>query len=162
MLFRELARRLLAAKPKIPQKLPEFLIKKPTIGKITGNLDEVLPEEKRFYEELRDLGNNVEVIQRGPGRTPDIRINGVPHERKTVRRVQNTEPSRLSGSISSRILDARGQASNIIIDARSQQGMNKNVAEEAIRRAYGADSRNGIDSITILTPDGPVFAPRRP
>ncbi len=161
-ILQELARRLLAAKPKVPEKLPDFLTKKPTPGKITGKLDDVTPDERRFFEEMRDLGNEVEIVPRGAGRTPDVRINGVSHELKTVSGVKNTEPTRLSGSISSRILDARGQSPNIVINARNQQGMNKNIAEEAIRRAYGADARSGIDSITILTPEGPIHVPRRP
>ena len=161
-LLQELARRLLGAKPKVPEKLPDFLTKKPTPGKITGKLDDVTPDERRFFEEMRDLGNEVEIVPRGAGRTPDVKLNGKPHELKTVTNVKRTEPDRLSGTISSRILDARGQAPDIIINARDQIGMTKGIAVRAIHRAYKADSRRGISNITILTPEGPVSIPRKP
>lgn len=51
-------------------------------------------------------------------------------------------------------MDARGQASNIIIDARGQAGMTPEVADRAIERALGADFKKKIESITILAKDG--------
>ena len=161
-LLQELARRLWAAKPKVPEKLPDFLTKKPTPGRITGKLDDVTPDERRFFEEMRDFGNDVEIVPRGSGRTPDVRLNGKPHELKTVSGVKRTDEEGLSSAISSRILDARGQARDIVVNAKDQAGMTRDVAERAIKRALGADEKRGIDSITIFTPDGPVSAGRKP
>ncbi|MFA5951353.1 MAG: hypothetical protein WC807_13825, partial [Hyphomicrobium sp.] len=161
-LFRELARRLLAAKPKIPQKLPEFLIKKPTPGKIIGKLDDVTPDERRTYEYLRDLGNDVKLLEREAGkRTPDIELNGTRTELKNISGVRRTDEDGLSAAISSRIMDGRGQASNIIVDATQQPGMTTQAAERAAKRALGADDvKKGIKEITIMTPDGPVHLRR--
>ncbi len=161
-ILQELARRLLAAKPKVPEKLPDFLTKKPTPGKITGKLDDVTPDERRFFEEMRDLGNDVEIVPRGTGRTPDVRLNGKPHELKTVSGVKRTDEEGLSSAISSRILDGRGQARDIVVNARGQAGMTRGAAERAIKRALGADEKRGIDSITIFTPEGPISAGRKP
>jgi Contact-dependent growth inhibition CdiA C-terminal domain len=146
-----------AAAPK-----PDFLNKKPGSGKITGNVDKLTPAEKTFANELRDLGNNIEIVPTGEGRTPDFKINGVLHELKTVSGVQRTDVEGISSAVSSRILDGRGQSGNVIVDARNQNGMSLEAADRATRRAYGADTKNGIQSITILTPNGPLYAPRRP
>jgi hypothetical protein len=155
---RELVRRLLRSKP----ETPGFLNKRPTPGKITGEIEDLTDAERRFAEELRDLGNEVEIVPRGPGRTPDLKINGKPHELKTVGGLKATDEGGLSGAISNRILNARGQAADVIIDARSQAGMTREAAQRARRRAYTADVRKGIDNITILTPEGPISIPRRP
>jgi hypothetical protein len=40
--------------------------------------------------------------------------------------------------------------------------MGRDVAERAITRAYGADKKNGIENITIFTPEGPVSIGRKP
>jgi hypothetical protein len=40
-------------------------------------------------------------------------------------------------------MDARGQASHVLIDARNQEGITEEIAERGIRRAYGADSNTG-------------------
>jgi filamentous hemagglutinin len=60
-------------------------------------------------------------------------------------------------------MDGRGQSGNIIVDARSQKGMNIEAAEMAVNRAYGADNKTGskIQNLTILTPDGTVSVPRK-
>ncbi len=158
-LMKELLKRLMRPKT---DKLPEFLVRKPGKGKITGKLDDVTADERQFYEEMRDLGNNVEIVPRGVGRTPDVKLNGRSHELKTIKNVRRTEPDRLSGTISSRILDARGQAADVIINARDQAGMTKGIAVRAIHRAFKADNKKGINSITILTPEGPVSIPRKP
>jgi filamentous hemagglutinin len=116
------------------------------------------PEELQFAEELRDLGNHVDVIPRGSGRTADFIVNGTAYELKTVSNIADTTSGGLSSAISNRIMGGRGQAGDIIIDARGQAGMSLAVAERAIRRAIGNDRRTGskIRSVTILTSDGPV------
>jgi len=148
-------------KPVAPK--PDFLSKKPGSGKITGNVDKLTPAEKAFANEMRDLGNDIEIVPTGEGRTPDFKINGQLHELKTVSGIQKTDNDGLSSAISSRIMDGRGQSGHIIVDARSQVGMTTDAADRAIVRAYGTDNRLGskIESITILTPAGSVSAPRR-
>lgn len=59
-------------------------------------------------------------------------------------------------------MDARGQSGNIIIDARNQPGMTAEIAERGANRAFGADSSAGIQSITIITPQGALYIPRTP
>ena len=152
--------------PKVPKppaspKFPDFLSKRPGTGKLSGDLKELSKSEQKIAEDLKDLGHDVEIVPRGTGRTPDFKINGVEHELKTVSGVQRTDPDGLSSAISNRIMNGRGQASNIIVDAREQAGMTKDIAERSLSRAFGADTKNGIDTITILTRDGPVHAVRR-
>ena len=110
------------------------------------------------------LGRNVEVIPTGAGRTPDFRIDGTRYELKTVSGVKNADSDGISSAISSRVMDGRGQSSDIIVDARQQQGMTRAIGERAASRAYGADEatgRSSINSITIFTPAGVVSTSRR-
>ena len=144
------------------QKLPAFLEKVPGAGKIIGRLEGLTPAERSFAEEIRDLGHQVEIVPHGAGSTPDFLINGVAHELKTVTRIVRTDADGLSKSISSTILDARTQSARIIIDARGQTGMTREAADQAIRRAYGADLSQRIESVTIMTPQGSVYAPKVP
>ena len=65
-----------------------------------------------------------------PGRrTPDFRVGGVPVELKTVGSVRIAGlvgeglTKKLSGAIASRIMDARGQAPNVVVDLREQEGI---------------------------------------
>ncbi len=145
------------------QGLPEFLQPRPGPGSLVGTpeaLAKMSNTERDFADELGALGNQVEVVDTGKDPTPDFKINGVSHELKTVTNIVKTDAESLSGSISTTIVNARGQSPNIIIDARGQAGMTKEAAEQAVKRAYGADFKKSIDSITILTPDGPFYAPR--
>lgn len=43
--------------------------------------------------------------------------------------------------MSNRIMNGRGQASNISVDMRGQVGVTKEIAERGIKRAYGADTK---------------------
>ncbi|NOT71315.1 MAG: hypothetical protein HOP09_08580 [Hyphomicrobium sp.] len=144
----------------LPQKLPEFLSKRPGVGKITGRLDELKPAERRFVEELKDLGHDVEIIPRGAGKTPDFGINGVVHELKTVSTLKNTDPRRMAGSITNRISNARSQSANVNIDARAQVGMTEEIAADSIRRAFTADTRRKISTVTVMTKSGAVHVVR--
>ena len=129
---------------------------------MTGGLENFTPAERTFANEMRDLGNRVEIIPRAEGiRTPDLMINGTQYELKTVSGVQRTDPEGLSSAISSRIMDGRGQAGDIIVDARQQDGMSRDIGERAIGRAYGADREKRLQSIIIMTPNGVIHAPRR-
>jgi Contact-dependent growth inhibition CdiA C-terminal domain len=145
-----------------PENLPDFLTRPIGGGTLTGDLRSLTPAERRFSEELRALGNHVEIIKAGEDQTPDFKINGVEHELKTVSNVKRTDADGLSKSISSTIGDARSQSSRVIIDARGQVGMTREAADQAVRRAFGADSSEKIKSITILTPQGPIYAARLP
>ena len=113
---------------------------------------------------MTGLGKNVEIIPTGAGRTPDFKIDGTRYEFKTVSGVQKTDSNGISSAISSRVMDGRGQSADIIVDARQQQGMTRAIGERAASRAYGADEatgKSGINSITILTPEGAVSTIRR-
>jgi len=74
------------------------------------------------------------------------------HELKTISGVAKIDSNSLSGAISSRVMQGRGQASHILVDARNQVGMTKEIAERGIDRAFGADRATGdkIDSIRII------------
>ena len=128
---------------------------------LTGKLDGLTPAEQNFAREMVGLGKNVEVIPTAAGRTPDFRIDGTRYELKTVSGVQRTDVEGLSSAISNRIMNGRGQAADIIVDARQQAGMTIEAAERAAGRALGADKRSGIQSITILTPSGTHTTQRR-
>jgi filamentous hemagglutinin len=58
----------------------------------------------------------------------------------------------------------RGQATQIVVDARGQAGMTQEIAEQGIRRAYGADNKLGgkIYSIRVIGPGFDITVPRVP
>ena len=91
-------------------------------------------------------------------RRPDILLDGVPTELKAVGGVrvaglvEDDLAKKLSGSIASRIMDARGQAANIVVDLREQEGITQEIAETAMGRAFGADARAGIESVRFIGP----------
>ena len=121
-------------------------------GTLTGSLDELTEAEKRFVEHQLSQGKNVEVVPRGAGRTPDFKIDGIQTELKTLSGVAKQTPDGLSSATASRIMDGRGQATQITVDARGQAGMTRDIAERGIRRAYGADNKLGgkIQSIQVI------------
>ena len=85
-------------------------------------------------------------------------MNGVPTELKTVSKL--TSPD-LSAALSRRILDGAGQAGNIIIDARGQAGLTRELIERAIRRAYGFDfQHNRLQEIRIIGDGFDISVPR--
>lgn len=108
-------------------------------------------------------GKTVEVIPAtSAGRSADFFIDGTKYELKTMSNVANQTSDGLSKSLSSTIMDARGQSGNIIIDARGQAGMTPEIAERGIGRAFGNDSRSGskIQGVTVITSQGTVFVQR--
>jgi hypothetical protein len=133
-------------------------------GKLIGSIDGLTTAEQGFVNEMVAGGRTVEVIPTSTGRTADFLINGQPYELKTMTDVTNQTSDGLSKAISSTAMDARGQSGNIVIDARNQPGMTEDIAQRGIDRAYGADSKTGqkIQSITIITSDGTIYAPRKP
>ena len=163
-LMRGLLKSLFGPKPKAPQasKTPEFLIQRSAPGKIKGKVDDLTGDEKRFVEELKDLGNDVEIIPRGKGRTPDFKINGKPTEYKIIKELKSTDENGLSKAIGERASKGRSQSGNLIIDSREVPNMTIEAAERGIRRAYGSDVNKRINNITVLTPEGPISVPRLP
>ncbi|MDF3823307.1 hypothetical protein P3G55_25715 [Leptospira sp. 96542] len=59
-------------------------------------------------------------------------------------------------------MNARGQSGNIVIDARGQAGMTPEIGERGIARAFGADKESKIQGVTVITPQGTVYIPRKP
>jgi hypothetical protein len=148
--------------PKEPQPQPEPTETKTpgagTRGTLTGDVDRLSPDERKIADRLTNNGNDVVAVPTGPNKTPDFLVNGKATELKTVKGIKDTSEDGLSDGISSRILNARSQAPNIIIDAENQPGMTREAAVRAIARARDADKKLGerIESIEILTPEGPV------
>ncbi len=107
-------------------------------------------------------GRNVEVIPTAAGRTPDFLIDGVRYELKTISGVAKETSDGISKAIASRVMDGRGQAVDIIVDARTQAGITEEIAQRGIRRAFGADNATGgkIQSITIYGPGWKIVVPR--
>ena len=89
------------------------------VGKLTGSLDDLTPSEKSFVLEQLNLGHDVEIIDTGPDRTPDFKVGDVQTELKTFSGGGSQTSDALSKKLSSHIMDGRGQASNIMVDARS-------------------------------------------
>nr|WP_227498655.1 hypothetical protein [Synechococcus sp. PCC 7336] len=102
-------------------------------------------------------------MPRGENRTPDFDIDGTIVELKTISGVQDTTSDGISGAIASRVMDGRGQAANIFVDATNQPGITQEIAERGVRRAFGADNRLGgrIQSITVEGPNFEVVVPRK-
>jgi filamentous hemagglutinin len=104
-------------------------------------------------------GKNVELIPRevNAGRTADFLLDGVKIELKTMTNVTNQTSDGLSSALSSTIMNARGQSGNIVVDARGQAGMTREIAQRGIGRAFGADNESKIQGVTVLTPQGMVY-----
>ena len=130
-------------------------------GRLEGSTEGLTNEEKGFVEEHLAAGNNVKVIEAGSNRTPDFSVNGgPPFELKTVSGIKNTTTDGISGAISNRIMNARGQSGNVVVDARGQANMTQEATQRAINRARGADDKASpdgqgkISNITVLTSQG--------
>lgn len=90
-------------------------------------------------------------------RTADFIVDGVRTELKTIQDITSKDPS---GALGRRILDGAGQASHIIADVQEQAGMTRELAERAVRRAYGADKAKRIQQIRILGNGFDITVPR--
>jgi hypothetical protein len=132
-------------------------------GKLIGNLDNLTPAERVFVERQLSKGSQVEIIPTGADRTPDFEINGTRFELKTVSGVENATSDGISKAISNRVMNGRGQAVDIVVDATKQSGMTEEIAFRSISRAYGADKKAGakIQSITIEGPGFSITVPRQ-
>jgi Contact-dependent growth inhibition CdiA C-terminal domain len=132
-------------------------------GKLIGNLDNLTPAERVFVERQLSKGSQVEVIPTGADRTPDFEINGTRFELKTVSGVENATSDGISKAISNRVMNGRGQAVDIVVDATKQSGITEEIARRGIIRAYGADNKLGakIQSITIEGSEFSITVPRQ-
>lgn len=92
-------------------------------------------------------GHTVEALAEGTTRTADFLVDGVATELKTVSKLTGKA---LSASLSRRILEGARQASRVIIDARRQAGLTRELAKEAILRAYGADKLGRLTWVRII------------
>lgn len=95
-----------------------------------------------FAIELAAAGNNVIAIERTEQegvKSADFMVGGVRTELKVLSPSDSTNPDKLSGSLSQAVKRGRNQASEIVIDARSQPGMTREVAEWGIIQSLGAD-----------------------
>jgi Contact-dependent growth inhibition CdiA C-terminal domain len=119
----------------IPKTLPK-------IGKLEFEPNaKVSPAELKTANKLIGEGKDVKVLkevenQKGV-RTPDFEVDGVRTELKTIENLKKVDANGLSKGISSRILEAGGQASEVILDVSNQSGMTKEIAERGISRAFG-------------------------
>lgn len=130
----------------------------PTAGIMTSKQSEADERERSIDQYLEGRGHSVEINSQegvdGAGRQGDRYVDGKLTEYKSIHNVKNTTSNGLSSAISSRAMDARGQASNIIIDTREQAGMTEEIAEKGINRAYGSDRKERkIQEIRIIGND---------
>jgi filamentous hemagglutinin len=96
------------------------------------------------------------------GRTADFVLDGVKIELKTMTNVTNQTSDGLSKALSSTIMNARGQSGNIVVDARGQAGMTREIAERGVIRGLNADKDLKVQEVTVLTSQGTVYIKRKP
>lgn len=120
--------------------------------------------ERAIDEYLRDAGHDVKLNlkegKKDAGPQGDRIIDGKLTEYKALSGVKKQTADGLSSAIANRIMNGRRQASEIIVDVRNQSGMTKEIAERGIRRAYGADDKQTIQSIRIIGKDFDLIVPR--
>jgi probable HAF family extracellular repeat protein len=127
---------------------------------------ELTPEEADIAAKLAKEGRLVEALQEGTSNTKrvyysDFLVDGVKTELKTVSNIEvnlSATPAKLADKLSdvllSRMRDAARQADNVIVDARSQPGINRQIAERTLRRAENSiKSLKGPRQIRIIGPD---------
>jgi hypothetical protein len=153
------AQKLERLKP-IEQELADLLKLK---GKIIGDVSELTPEELKFVNEQVAQGKTVEIVKGAAGRTPDFIVDGQRLELKTISGVADATADGISKAIANRVMNGRGQATDIVVDARAQKGITQPIAERGIARAYGADNVTGgkITSIRVIGPDFDITVPRK-
>ena len=132
-------------------------------GSLKGAIDELAASDddglKNFVREMSELyHHNVEVIaidNTAGIRSADLKIDGTIMELKTIKTAEFTDTEQVSGKISHRILAGRSQSGSIVIDARAQKGMNKEIADKAFVRAIGMDKeKRKIIEVVIVTDKG--------
>jgi hypothetical protein len=123
------------------------------------------PEELAFAEFLVQEGHVVIAVAEGHTRTSDYLVDGVATELKTVSQITTKD---VSGALGRTLLHGAGQAAHIIADTRQQAEVTLEVAERAIRRAYGVDNKYATDNnvpprlqqIRIIGKDFDITRPR--
>lgn len=123
------------------------------------------PEEQRVADLL--VAEGCHVIAKAESTThgvknPDFEVDSVLTELKTI---SNLTGKNLGGSLGRRILDAKSQAPHAIIDVRDQAGMTREVAENAAKRAYVAQTISGkvrLQEVRIIGKDFDVTIPYDP
>ncbi len=131
--------------------------------RIPGSSDAEHSIDQLLRQEGRTVEPNVREGQPGAGRQGDRLVDGVLTEYKAISGVQDATSDGISQAIARRVMDGRGQALHIIVDARGQSGITAEIAERGVRRAYGADNATGgrIRSIRVIGPDFSITRPRR-
>lgn len=117
-------------------------------------------EESIIVGRLIKEGRNVRVLAestRHGVRTADFMVDGIRTELKTISSLTSRD---LSGALGRRILEGAGQAPHIIADVRGQTGMTRELAQRAIRRAFGADTLGRIQQIRVIGRDFDLVVPR--
>lgn len=117
-------------------------------------------EEMVIVGRLLREGRSVRVLAestRHGVRTADFLVDGVRTELKTISSLTSRD---LSGALGRRILEGAGQAPHIIADVRGQAGLTRELAERAIRRAFGADTLSRIQQIRVIGRDFDLIVPR--
>jgi hypothetical protein len=132
-------------------------------GKLIGDMSSLTDAEAKFVREQLAAGKKVEILPPEAGRTPDFKIDGQRVELKTISGVADTTSDGISKAIANRVMNGRGQATDIIVDARGQAGITQEIAERGIGRAYGADNKTGgkITSIRVIGPGFDITIPRK-
>jgi len=137
----------------------------PPVVKQTGKL-EIEPgrtfteAEKRFAE--KEVADGKHVVARKESneykvKSPDFEINGEIVEFKYISDLKGIDADSLSSGLSRRILDGGSQASKISLDVSDQTGMTREIAERAIKRAYGNLDRRASESIKEVRVYGKGF-----
>lgn len=126
------------------KKIDEFFAAR-KVGKLTIEPGRTLSaSEQKIADKLVAEGKNVtarvESTAKGV-KNPDFEVNGVVTEFKHVSDLKGADPERLSKGLSGRILDGASQAKHVILDVADQPGMTKEIAERAVRRAFGRQAQ---------------------
>jgi hypothetical protein len=147
---------------KVTRRIPEKTTGTDPGGRIAGASEQENSVDELLRSEGRDVQPNPLEGQPGAGRQGDRLVDGKLTEIKSVSGVNSPDGDSLSGAVANRVMNARGQAQDIIVDARQQPGMTQEIAERGIRRAYGADNLTGakIQSIRVIGNDFDITVPR--
>jgi hypothetical protein len=138
----------------------------PAVGRLIIDHGRTLsPEEQAFAEFLVQEGHVVIALAEGHTRTSDYLVDGVATELKSVSQITTKD---VSGALGRTLLHGAGQAAHVIADTRQQAEVTLEVAERAIRRAYGVDNKYATDNnvpprlqqIRIIGKDFDITRPR--
>lgn len=106
--------------------------------------------EQRFADKMIAEGKNVKARKESTvqgEKNPDFEIDGEIVEYKYVSDLKGKDADKLSAGLSRRILDGGSQASKVSLEVTDQAGMTKEIAERAVRRAFGNQAVRGVDKI---------------